>query len=61
MRAAYWTDGQGDVLLTGPEHAGLPDDDLLAEGEAEYARQRLGHDGTTSLDGGRIVVGEWQH
>ena len=27
-RACYWTDGRGEVCLTGPEVAHLPDDEL---------------------------------
>lgn len=53
-RAAYWTDGQAELVLTGPEHADLSDEDLIAEARAELARQ-----GGTE-DGGRIVVGAWR-
>jgi hypothetical protein len=46
-------DGQAELLLTGPEHADLPAEELVAEARAEMVRA----DG--SEDGGRIVVGEW--
>jgi len=40
-RACYWTsaDGQAEVVLTSPEQAGLPDDDLRAAAirEAEHS------------------------
>jgi len=54
FRAAYWTDGKGaEVRLTGPEHAHLSDEDLLAEARAEA--ERVGLD----LSYGEIVIGEW--
>ena len=35
-RAAYWTDDNGaEVVLTAQEHADLPDEELLAEAQAE--------------------------
>lgn len=55
-RAAYLmsADGQGEVVLTGPEHSGLDDDALIAEARAEARRAGI------ELDGGRIVVGTWR-
>lgn len=52
-RACYWTDGRGEVRLTGPEHASLPDEDLeaVALAEAEYAGLDLSY--------GRLVIGDW--
>jgi hypothetical protein len=56
FRAAYWQsdDAQSDLLLTGPQHAHLPVEELMAEARAELTRA-----GGTE-DGGRIIVGEWQ-
>lgn len=28
-RAAYWTNGQSETVLTGPEQVGLPDAELI--------------------------------
>ena len=54
FRAAYWTDYDGgELLLTGPEHAGLSDDELMAEAWAEAGV--LGVD----LSDGEIEIGEW--
>jgi len=52
-RAAYWTDGQAEIVLTLPEHAHLSDDDLLAEALAEAERQGM------DLSYGQIVIGIW--
>lgn len=53
-RAAYWVDDQGgELVLTLPEHAQLPDDELLAEARAEA--ERAGVD----LSYGRIEIGDW--
>lgn len=52
-RAAYWTDGQGELVLTAPEHASLSDEALLSEARAEA--ERAGVD----LSGGRIEIGDW--
>jgi len=56
---AYWTnycrnhlDG-GEVVLTGPEHANLSDEELRAETLAEMDRAGL------EMGEGRIVIGEW--
>lgn len=53
-RAAYWTDGLGEVVLTGPEHQHLPDDELFDEAS------RLAKDVGIDLSRGRIVVGLWR-
>lgn len=55
FRAAYWIrkDGQGEVLLTGPEHAGMAEEELLAEARAEAERAGM------ELTAGKIEVGEW--
>ena len=57
MRAAYWIsdDRQGEVLLTGPEHATLSDDHLLDVARAEMVKAEI-----TEADGGSIEVGEWK-
>lgn len=53
-RAAYWTDGKGaEVVLTGPEHAHLSDEELIAEARKEAESAGL------DLSYGEIVVGEW--
>ncbi len=57
FRAAYFlrTDKQGEVLLTGPEHADLPDADLIKIAEAAWLES-----GTSLEDmDGEIVIGEW--
>ena len=43
---------QGGIPLTGPEHAGLSDADLLAEARREAQRARLPEDS-------EIEIGEW--
>lgn len=55
-RAAYWLsdDRQGEIVLTGPEHAHLDDDALEAEARAEAEREGV------DLSGGSIVIGEWR-
>lgn len=53
-RACYWTDGEGgEVRLTGPEHAHLPDDELEAVARAEAEKVDL------DLSYGRLVIGDW--
>ncbi len=54
-RACYWqsTDGQGEVVLTSPEHDRLSDEDLTREAREEAARAGI------SLDGGQLVIGKW--
>lgn len=56
-RAAYWVsdDRQGEVLLTGPDHATLSDDRLL-----DVARAGMVEAGITEADGGAIEVGLWE-
>ena len=54
FRAAYWTDGQGEVVLTREEHATLPDAALMAEAWAEVARAGVDFSGV-----GGIVIGDW--
>jgi len=54
MRAAYWTNGQAEVLLTGHEHKHLSDANLLLIAQ-HYARE-IGID----VHGGRFEVGEWR-
>ena len=55
-RAAYWIsdDRQAEVVLTGPEHAELPDAELRAEAEAEAERNDI------DLTIGSIEIGDWQ-
>lgn len=45
---------QGGVRLTGPEHASLPDEALLAEARAEARRAGL------SEEECEIEIGEWR-
>lgn len=54
-RAAYWIseDRQGSFVLTGPEHADLPDEALVAE-----ATQELRRAGQPE-EPGRIEIGDW--
>ena len=52
-RAAFWTDGDGEIVLTGPEHSHLPEDELLEEARAEAER------GDVDLSIGSLVVGDW--
>ena len=54
-RAAYWIsdDRQAEVVLTGPEHADLPESELRAEAEAEAKRNDV------DLSTGTIEVGGW--
>lgn len=52
-RACYWTDGRGEIRLTGPEHAFLPDADLEAVARAEAEQANL------DLSYGRLVIGDW--
>ena len=56
FRAAYIVsaDRQGDVVLTGPEHAALSDEALLAEAKAEMARAGI------DLADGTLEIGEWE-
>lgn len=55
-RAAYWISDnrQGEIRLTGPEHADLPEKELVAEAKAEADYANL------DLSGGEIVVGMWR-
>jgi hypothetical protein len=55
-RAAYYVagGGQSDVVLTTPEQSDLPDANLIALAQAEFAEQG------SDLAGGQIVVGYWQ-
>ena len=57
FRAAYWisADRQGEVLLTGPEHATLSDERLLDVARAEMVNAEI-----TEADGGAIEVGMWE-
>lgn len=52
-RAGYWTDGQHELVLTGPEHSGMTDEEIEAEARDEAERQGM------DLSTGRIEVGEW--
>lgn len=53
-RACYWQDGAGgEVRLTGPEHARLPDDQLEAVARA------LAEDVGLDSSFGRLVIGGW--
>ena len=56
FRAAYWIshDREGQVLLTGREHATLSDDRLLDVARAEMVNAEI-----TEADCGDIVVGMW--
>lgn len=53
-RAAYLTDGQAELVLTGPEHARLDDEALLSEARKEMARI-----GAAATDEMRLVIGYW--
>lgn len=55
-RAAQWIDEMGDceVVLTTPEMAGWTDEALLAEAEAEFARQ-----GMEMGDGEIVITEDW--
>jgi len=54
-RAAFWVaeDRQGEIVLTGPEHASLPDAALLIEAASEAARNDV------DLTTGSIEMGHW--
>lgn len=53
-RAAYWTDHEGgELVLTGPEHAHLSDEELILEARAEAERADL------DLSYGAVLVGDW--
>lgn len=58
FRAAYFlrTDKQGEILLTSPDEAHLPDAELIKIAEAE-----LLNGGGRSIEDmdGEIVIGEW--
>ena len=56
FRAAYWISGdrQGEVLLTGPEHATFSEDLLLDVARAEMVNAEI-----TEADGGAIEIGAW--
>lgn len=52
-RACYWTDEEGgEIRLTGPEHANMPDDELVATARANA-------DADLDLSRGRLVIGDW--
>lgn len=53
-RAAYWTDGQSSVRLTGEHQQDLPDADLLT------AAQREANDNNVEIGDGEIVIGMWR-
>ena len=53
MRACYWTDYHRMILLTGPEHAHLPDAELLHVAEEEMTRIRV------FKFTGVFEIGEW--
>ena len=55
FRAAY----VGDCVLTGPEHAHLDDEALLAEAVAEAHRAGLIGDDAHQIAPTDIVIGEW--
>lgn len=44
----------GGIVLTGREHSGLTDEDLLAEAMAEIERNDLG------FDRDRVLIGDWR-
>ena len=50
-RACWWIseDRQASLRLTGPDHADLPDADLLAEARAEAVRAGLTGGGTIEI------------
>src|SRR5690606_21027824 len=52
-RACYWTDGRGEIRLTGPEHASLSDSELevVARAEAEHVGLDLSY--------GHLIIGDW--
>ena len=53
-RAAVWSDRDGgEVVLTGPEHANLGDNELLLEAHAEARRAKL------DRSRGWIGIGDW--
>jgi hypothetical protein len=56
FRAVFWLsdDSQAEVRLTGPESAGLPEAELIAQARTEAA-----HVGLDLFTGG-LVVGLWQ-
>lgn len=63
-RAAIYRHPAGsETVLTGPEHAHLPDEDLLAEALAEARRHGLIGDGwpqvPEELFRRRLYIGEW--
>jgi len=53
FRACYWTDGRGEVRLTGPEHTSLSDDEL------EIVARALAEIAGLDLSYGRLVIGDW--
>ena len=52
-RAAYWTDGQSDVVLTSEGESHLPDADLMAIAQAELAEQG------GEMGDGEILIGNY--
>lgn len=57
-RAAYLTDetGFGTLVLTLPEHAGLSDEELMAEAMAEAKRAGIANE----IDADRVKIGTWR-
>jgi len=53
MRAAYWTDGQNEIILTDESQSSLDDDALLAA-----ARQLANNVGLKFTDD-QMIIGEW--
>lgn len=53
FRAAYWTNGSNDVLLTTEDMAGMLDSELLAEAS------RVAEETGLEVGEGRIVIGEY--
>lgn len=53
FRAAYWTDGQNDVLLTTEEMAAMSESELLAEAA------RVAEETGLEVGDGKIVVGDY--
>jgi len=54
-RAAY----VNDTALTGPEHSGLSDEELIAEAIAELKRTDSFGTEWPRVSGDAIVIGEW--
>lgn len=52
-RAAYWTDGNSDVVLTSEDQAHLSDAELIEIAKAEFAEQG------GEMGDGEILVGDY--